>query len=168
MSAATPAIAALERLGIGYTLHHYEIDAPDGVAQHRGERVAYGTAAADALGIDPARMYKTLLFDLEGGAEKLALAVVPSSGTAAPKAIAAACDAKRATLADAAAVGRATGYVIGGVSPIGSRRPILTLIDESARFHTTIFVSAGQRGLSLELAPADLEQASSGRFAPIS
>ena len=167
MSAATPAVAALERLGIGYTLHHYEIDALDGVAQHRGERVAYGTAAASALGIDPSRMYKTLLFDLEGGAEKLALAVVPSSGTAAPKAIAAACDAKRATLAGAAAVARGTGYVIGGVSPIGSRRAILTLIDVSAQSHPTVFVSAGQRGLSLELAPADLQRATSGRFAPI-
>ena len=127
MSAATPAIVVLDRLGLRYTLHHYEIESLDNVAQHRGERVAYGTAAAEALGIDPARMYKTLLFDLDGGVEKMALAVVPSSGTAAQKAIAAACDAKRATLANSAAVSRATGYVIGGVSPIGSRRPIFTL-----------------------------------------
>ena len=124
--------------------------------------------SAEALGIDPARMYKTLLFDLDGGVEKMALAVVPSSGTAAQKAIAAACDAKRATLANSAAVSRATGYVIGGVSPIGSRRPIFTLIDASARSLPTMFVSAGQRGLSLELAPLDLERATSGRFAPIS
>ena len=167
MSAATPAIAVLERLGIDFTLHRYDIEEPDGRAQHRGERIAYGVAAAAALGIDPSRMYKSLLFELDGGSEKLVLAVVPSNAIAAPKAVASACDAKRATLAAAGAVGRATGYVIGGVSPVGSRRPIPTLIDASARSHATIFVSAGQRGLSLEIAPTDLERASAGHFAAI-
>ena len=167
MSAATPAIAVLERLALRYVLHQYEIEALDGVAAHRGERVAYGTAAAAALGVDPARMFKTLLVALEGGAEPFALAVLPSASSASIKAIASACRAKRATLADAAAVGRVTGYVIGGVSPLGTRRSLPVVVDASATEHATLLVSAGLRGLSLELAPNDLATAVGAHFAPI-
>jgi Cys-tRNA(Pro)/Cys-tRNA(Cys) deacylase len=170
---ATPAIASLVREGVAHTLHSYEISAPTGREAHRGAKVAYGTAAAAALGVDPARLFKTLVVALDGASvppgagPALGIAVLPSALNASMKAVAQALGAKRAALADAATVQRATGYVLGGVSPLGSRRALPTVIDSSAADHQTILVSAGQRGLSVELAPAELRRLSSATFEPI-
>ena len=182
---ATPALALLQREGVAHTVHSYEIEPPSGPEAHRGERVAYGTAAAAALGVDPARLFKTLVVTLDGaraapgapGAPgagvrlsagvSLGVAVLPSAASASMKLIAAALGAKRAALADAATVQRVTGYVVGGVSPLGSRRALPMVIDASATLHATILVSAGQRGLSIELAPADLQRLAAATVAPI-
>ena len=170
---STPAIAALLREGVTHTVHSYEIEAPSGPDAHRGAKVAYGTAAAAALGVDPARLFKTLVVTLEGATTapgagpSLGVAVLPSSSSASMKLIAHALGAKRAALADAATVQRVTGYVLGGVSPLGSRRVLPTVIDSSAADHASILVSAGQRGLSIELAPADLQRVAGATLAPI-
>ena len=151
-------------------LHEYELEPLSGVEQHRGERIAYGDAAAAALGISPERLYKTLVLAIEGAKEPrtlFALAVVPSSGELSEKAVAAALGAKRAALADAESVRRVTGYVPGGVSPLGSKRQLPLLLDDSANSHATIVVSAGQRGRSIELAPADLLRIGGGSMAPL-
>lgn len=170
MGAGTPATALLTQQHIPFTVHEYELEPLSGVEQHRGERVAYGDAAAAALGISPDRLYKTILLAIDGASDprtQFALAVVPSSGELSEKAVAAALQAKRAALADAESVHRVTGYVPGGVSPLGTKRPLPLLVDESARAHHTILVSAGQRGLSIELAPSDLLRAGNGIVVPI-
>lgn len=170
---ATPAIALLLRDGVAHTVHSYEIEAPSGPDAHRGAKVAYGTAAAAALGVDPARLFKTLVVTLEGAeiapgaGPSLGVVVLPSAFTASMKLVAQALGAKRAALADAATVQRVTGYVLGGVSPLGSRRALPTVIDFSATGHASILVSAGQRGLSIELAPADLQRLAGAALAPI-
>ena len=170
---ATPAIALLLRDGITHTVHSYEIEAPSGPDAHRGAKVAYGTAAAAALGVDPARLFKTLVVTLEGvnaapgAGPSLGVAVLPSASNASMKLVAQALGAKRAALADAATVQRVTGYVLGGVSPLGSRRALPTVIDTSAADHASILVSAGQRGLSIELSPADLQRVAGATLAPI-
>ena len=167
---ATPAIAALLRDGAAHTVHSYEIEAPSGPDAHRGAKIAYGTAAAAALGVDPARLFKTLVVTLEGASTApgagpaLGVAVLPS---ACATSFIEALGAKRAALADAATVQRVTGYVLGGVSPLGSRRALPTVIDSSASNHSSILVSAGQRGLSIELAPADLQRVTGATLAPI-
>ena len=114
---------------------------------------AYGTAGAVALGVDPDRMFKTLLADLDG---ELVCAVVPVSGSLDLKALAAVLGGKRAAMAEPARAERSTGYVVGGISPLGQRSPLRTVVDETAELHDTIHVSGGRRGLSVELAPADL------------
>jgi Cys-tRNA(Pro)/Cys-tRNA(Cys) deacylase len=170
---ATPAIAALLRDGAAHTVHSYEIEAPSGPDAHRGAKIAYGTAAAAALGVDPARLFKTLVVTLEGASTApgagpaLGVAVLPSGSSASMKLVAQALGAKRAALADAATVQRVTGYVLGGVSPLGSRRALPTVIDSSASNHPSILVSAGQRGLSIELAPAELQRVAGATLAPI-
>lgn len=140
----TPALVALHRAGVEVTAHAYE---------HDPRAQSYGQEAADVLGLDPARVFKTLMIDLDG---ELAVAVVPVSGTLDLKRAAAALGAKRAHLADAAAAQRATGYVLGGISPFGQKRAHRTVVDESALTHRTIFVSGGRRGLDLEVTPQDL------------
>ena len=170
MGAGTPATALLTQHGVPFTVHEYELEPLSGVEQHRGERISYGDAAAAALGISPDRLYKTLVLAIEGANEPrtlFALAVVPSSGELSEKAVAAALHAKRAALADAESVRRVTGYVPGGVSPLGSKRPLPLLLDDSASAHATIVVSAGQRGRSIELAPADLLRIGCGVMAPL-
>ena len=170
MGAGTPATALLTQLGVPYTLHEYELEPLSGRELHRGEQIAYGDAAAAALGISPDRLYKTLVLAIEGARESralFALAVVPSSGELSEKAVATALHAKRAALADAESVRRVTGYVPGGVSPLGSKRPLPLLLDEGASAQGSIVVSAGQRGRSIELAPADLLRAGGGVYAPI-
>ena len=170
---STPAIAALLREGVTHSVHRYEIEGPSGPEVHRGATVAYGSAAAAALGVDPARLFKTLVVTLEGvnaapgAGPSLGVAVLPSASSASMKLVAQALGAKRAVLADAATVQRVTGYVLGGVSPLGSRRPLPTVIDSSASSHESILVSAGQRGLSIELAPADLQRVAGATLAPI-
>ena len=170
MGAGTPATALLAANGVPFTLHEYELEPLSGVDQHRGERIAYGDAAAAALGISPDRLYKTLVLAIEGALEPrtlFALAVVPSSGELSEKAVAAALHAKRAALDDAESVRRVTGYVPGGVSPLGSKRPLPLLLDDGASAHATIVVSAGQRGRSIELSPADLLRIGGGVMAPL-
>ena len=167
---STPALALLVARGVPHTVYEYEIEAPSGPQAHRGARVSYGSAAAAALGVPPERLYKTLVIALEGGSAtpgELALAVLPSSAELSERAAAAALGAKRASLARTDAVQRATGSVPGGVSPIGTRRPMRTLIDESAAREEEILVSAGRRGLSVALAPQDLRTICAADFAPL-
>jgi Cys-tRNA(Pro)/Cys-tRNA(Cys) deacylase len=140
----TPATVALARAGIEFRLREY-------VHDPRAE--SYGLEAAQALGLDPARVFKTLMASVEG---RLAVAVVPVSGQLDLKALARALGAGKASMADVAVAERATGYVAGGISPVGQRRPHPTVLDSTALDHPTVFVSAGRRGLDLEIAPADL------------
>lgn len=155
MAARTPAIATLDRQRVTYTLHPYQVpaDAPD-----------YGRAVADALGLDPAQVFKTLIAEVDGA---LAVAVVPVTGELDPKALAAALGGKRAALADRAAAERATGYVRGGISPFGQRRRLPAVVDGSATGFDTVYVSAGRRGLQVALAPADLLRLTGATIAPV-
>ena len=125
---------------------------------HRYDRdpsaTSYGLEAAQALGVDPARVFKTLLVRLDPG--ELAVAVVPVSGSLDLKAVATALRAKKAAMADLAAAERSTGYVRGGISPLGQRTRLPTVIDDSAFAHQTVLVSGGRRGFDVELAPDDL------------
>jgi len=140
----TPATVALTSAGIDFTLHEYD---------HDPRAESFGDEAADALGLAPERVFKTLMTTIDG---RLTVAVVPVSGQLDLKALARAVGGSKAQMADKAAAERATGYVVGGISPVGQRRPHPTVVDESALTHQTIYVSAGRRGLDLELAPADL------------
>lgn len=140
----TPATLALTRAGIEHRLHAYE---------HDPRAESFGLEAADALGVDPARVLKTLMASVDG---RLVVGIVPVSGQLDLKALARAAGGSRAAMADLQAAERATGYVAGGISPIGQKRVHPTVLDESALLHETVFVSAGRRGLDLELSPADL------------
>jgi Cys-tRNA(Pro)/Cys-tRNA(Cys) deacylase len=140
----TPATVALARAGIEFRLHEYA---------HDPRAESYGLEAAEALELDPARVFKTLMATVDG---RLATAVVPVSGQLDLKALARALGASRATMADVVVAERATGYVAGGISPVGQRRPHPTVLDSTALDHSSVFVSAGRRGLDLEIAPADL------------
>ena len=140
----TPATLALDRAGIAHTLHAYD---------HDPRAESYGLEAAEALGVDPARVFKTLLASLDG---ELVVGIVPVSGRLDLKALARALGGRRALMAEVAAAERATGYVAGGISPIGQKRPHRTVLDASALDQPTILVSAGRRGLDLEISPADL------------
>jgi Cys-tRNA(Pro)/Cys-tRNA(Cys) deacylase len=122
--------------------------------RHDPSARSYGLEAAEALGLPAARVLKTLVVQLDGGA--LAVCCAPVDAEVDLKAVAAAAGAKRAVLAEAADAERATGYVVGGISPLGQRRQLATIVDASALGNETIFVSAGRRGLEIELAPADL------------
>jgi Cys-tRNA(Pro)/Cys-tRNA(Cys) deacylase len=140
----TPATVALARAGIEFRLHEYA---------HDPRAASYGLEAAEALGLDPARVFKTLMATVDG---RLAVAVVPVSGQLDLKALARALGAGRAAMAEVVVAERATGYVAGGISPVGQRRRHPTVLDSSALDHPSVFVSAGRRGLDLEIAPADL------------
>ena len=140
----TPATVALTRAGVGFTLHEYT---------HDPRAESFGLEAADALGLDPVRVFKTLMATVDG---RLAVAVVPVSGQLDLKALARALGGSKAAMADRSAAERATGYVAGGISPVGQKRLHPTVLDASALDHPTVFVSAGRRGLDLEIAPADL------------
>ncbi len=141
----TPATVALDRAGVDYTLRPYEHD-PRSPS-------SYGLEAAAALGDDPARVFKTLLASLDG---RLVVGIVPVSGQLDLKALARALGGRKAVMADVTAAERATGYVAGGISPVGQKRPHETVVDATALDHATILVSGGRRGLDLEIAPADL------------
>ncbi len=125
---------------------------------------SYGLEAAQALGVPPDRVFKTLLVDTGAG---LAVGIVPVDRQLDLKAVAAALGAKKVSMADPAAAERSTGYVVGGISPIGQKRPLPTIVDTSALEHETVFVSGGRRGLDLELAAADLVRITSARTATI-
>lgn len=155
---STPATVALTQAGIDFTLHAYD------AAARRDQATSYGEEAADALGLDPRRVFKTLIVAVDG---RLAVAVVPVSGKLDLKAVARALGGSKAAMAEVAAAERATGYVAGGISPIGQRRPHPTVVDESALAHPTVYVSAGRRGLELEIAPADLVAVTGATTAPV-
>lgn len=156
--AATPALEALDLAGVAYTLHPY---------QHDPTNTAFGIEAAEALGIDPLRIFKTLVVDVGVTRAELAVAVVPVAGQLDLKHFAAALGVKKAVMADPALVTRTTGYVLGGVSPLGQKTALATLIDETAQLWDTVHVSAGRRGLQVELAPSDLAGVLGARFADI-
>jgi Cys-tRNA(Pro)/Cys-tRNA(Cys) deacylase len=139
---------------VEHRLHGYE----------HGGGAAYGPEAAEVLGLDPARVFKTLVADVDG---TLTVGVVPVSAMLDLKALAAAVGGKRAKMAEVAAAERATGYVAGGISPLGQRKRLPTVLDASAEGLPTMFCSAGRRGLEVELAPQDLARLTGARFAPI-
>ncbi|MFI1936782.1 Cys-tRNA(Pro) deacylase [Streptomyces purpureus] len=151
----TPATVALAAAGVGFTVHAYE---------HDPASASYGEEAAEALGVSPDRVFKTLVADVDG---ELTVAVVPVAGQLDLKALASAVGGKRAAMADPAAAERTTGYVRGGISPLGQRKRLRTVLDASASGHETICVSAGRRGLEVELTPADLAALTSAVLAPI-
>jgi Cys-tRNA(Pro)/Cys-tRNA(Cys) deacylase len=148
----TPALAALAAAGTAHVVHEYEAPEPAG-ARDRDARPHYGLDAAAALGVDPARIFKTLVASVDG---RLVVGVVPVSGELDLKALAEAAGGRRAELAEPEAAQRATGSVVGGISPLGHRRPMPVYVDAGAAAFATIFVSGGRRGLQVELAPADL------------
>lgn len=149
MSGGTPATVLLAAQGVPHTVHAYEVDPAAG---------SYGEAAAAALGVEPERMLKTLLAEVASadGQRRLVCAVVPVSGSLDLKALALAAGGRRGAMAEPAAAQRSSGYVVGGISPLGQRTRLLTVVDETAELFETVLVSAGRRGLSVELAPADL------------
>ncbi len=140
----TPATVALHRAGIPFTEHAYE---------HDPGAASYGLEAASRLGLDPACVLKTLCATVDG---RLVVGIVPVAAQLDLKAIAAAVGGKRASMADPATAERATGYVVGGISPVGQRRPHPTVLDATALSFGTVYVSGGRRGFDLGLAPADL------------
>lgn len=146
----TPAIVAAEKAGVAFSVHEYE---------HDPKAPSYGLEAADELGVDPARVFKTLVADVDGA---YTVAIVPVEAELDLKAL-----GKRAAMAKPADAERITGYVTGGISPLGQRRRLATVLDESALEHATIHVSAGRRGLEIELAPADLLTLTGGEVRPI-
>lgn len=142
----TPAIVAAERAGVSFTVHEYVHDA---------KAASYGLEAAENLGVDPERVFKTLVADVDG---TLTVAIVPVATQLDLKAL-----GKRATMADPKLAERTTGYVAGGISPLGQRKRLPTVLDDSALGFATIHVSAGRRGLEIELAPSDLLALTGGR-----
>lgn len=151
----TPAVKAAEKAGAVFKLHEYE----------HAAGAAFGVEAAEAMGVEPERVFKTLVASVDGVG--LVVGVVPVAGSLDLKALAAAVGGKKAAMADAAEAERATGYVLGGISPLGQKRRLRTVVDDSAQSFETVFVSAGRRGLEIELAPADLLSLTGGRLAPI-
>jgi Cys-tRNA(Pro)/Cys-tRNA(Cys) deacylase len=151
----TPATVALTRAKVAHTVHEYD---------HDPAADSYGLEAATLLGHDPRRVFKTLLASVDGA---LHVAVVPVAGSLDLKGLAAAVGGKRAAMADPVLAERTTGYVRGGISPLGQRKRLPTVLDETALAHPTIFVSAGRRGLEVELAPRALAELTAARIAPI-
>jgi Cys-tRNA(Pro)/Cys-tRNA(Cys) deacylase len=155
VAAPTPAVATLIRAGISHRVHTYEHDAAAS---------SFGQEAADALGVEPPRVFKTLVAST-GSA--LVVAVVPVDAQLDLKALAAVVGAKRADMADPAIAERMTGYVVGGISPVGQKRKLRTVVDASASAWDTMFVSGGRRGLEIELRPGDLVVVTAGTLASI-
>lgn len=155
MATGTPATALLTKAKVAFTLHPYD---------HDPRAEAFGEEAAAALGVAPERIFKTLIASVEG---KLVCGVVPVANRLDLKGLAAVVGAKRAEMADPAAAARATGYVVGGISPLGQKSRLRVVVDSSAEQFETVFVSAGKRGLQVELGPADLVRLTSATLAPI-
>ncbi|MET3451800.1 MULTISPECIES: Cys-tRNA(Pro) deacylase [Curtobacterium] len=154
-SPSTPATAALERAGVPYTPHVYE---------HHETATNFGEEAAAALGLREEQVFKTLVVSVDGA---LAVAIVPVANRLDLKAIAAAVGGKKATLADPALAEKRTGYVVGGISPVGQKTKLRTVVDESALSYPSIFVSGGRRGFDIEVAPADLVRVTEATAAAI-
>jgi Cys-tRNA(Pro)/Cys-tRNA(Cys) deacylase len=151
----TPAVTQAARAGVAYELHRYD---------HDPDAPSYGREAAEALDVEPDRVFKTLVAEVDG---RPVIAVVPVSGEVDLKALAALLGGRRAQMSHPAEAERATGYIVGGISPIGQKRRLPTVLDASAEAWSTVYVSAGRRGLELELAAADLAKLTGGRFAAI-
>ncbi len=155
-SAPTPAIAALVRAKVPHTVHTFHHDAA---------ATAFGDEAVAALGVAAERVFKTLIAQVDGG--RLVVGVLPVAHQLQLKALAAAVGGKRAAMAAVADAERSSGYVHGGISPLGQRTRLDTVVDSSARDCATIFVSAGRRGLQVELSPDDLVHVARASYAPI-
>jgi Cys-tRNA(Pro)/Cys-tRNA(Cys) deacylase len=152
----TPAVIVAERAGIAFVLREYT---------HDPGAASYGLEAAEKLGVEPARVFKTLVAKLDG--QRLVVAIVPVDKSLELKALAAALGGKRTAMAEVGEAERATGYVAGGISPLGQRKRLPTVLDESALLWERIHVSAGRRGLEIELSPGDLLWLCRGTTAPI-
>jgi Cys-tRNA(Pro)/Cys-tRNA(Cys) deacylase len=155
VSSGTPATVALTQAGVTFTVHAYE---------HDPAAPSYGLEAAHVLGVAPERVFKTLLAEVDG---RLTVAVVPVSGQLDLKALATATGGKRASMADPKDAERATGYVVGGISPLGGRKRLPTVVDATASTFPTMYVSAGRRGLDVELAAEDLVRLTGALLAAI-
>lgn len=153
--AGTPATVALTRAGIAFTSHVYD---------HDPRATSFGEEAAAALGLTVDEVFKTLMASVDG---RPVIGIVPVAGTLDLKAIAAAAGGRRAEMSDPATAQRLTGYVIGGISPIGQKKALPTFLDESARGLPTVYVSGGRRGFDIGVAPADLLAITNGSYAPI-
>jgi Cys-tRNA(Pro)/Cys-tRNA(Cys) deacylase len=151
----TPATVLLARLGLAHTVHGYE---------HDPRSSSYGLEAAEALGVPAGQVFKTLIAEVDGA---LTVAVVPVDRQLDLKALAAAAGGKRAKMAEVSAAERATGYVAGGISPLGQRQRLPVIIDATAAQFATVFCSAGRRGLEIEIVPADLVKAAGAKVAAI-
>ena len=151
----TPAIDRARQAKITYTVHEY---------QHDPAAKSYGEEAAEKMGVDPGRVFKTLV---AGSGREMVVAVVPVMHQLDLKLLAKAVGVKKIGMADVKEVERTTGYVVGGVSPLGQKKRLPTVIDASAEGHETLFVSAGRRGLEIELAPADLARLTNATFADL-
>jgi len=154
--AGTPALVALQREGVAHTVHAYD---------HDPGAESYGMEAAEALGLDPATVFKTLLAEVDGSP---VVAIVPVTGQLDLKALAAARGGKRARMLDPSVAERLTGYVVGGISPLGQRTSSPTVLDASALGQPVVYVSGGRRGLDIGIAPEDLVRVTAAQVAPIS
>ncbi len=143
----TPAVTVLAKADVDHALHDYDASPVE---------VGFGLDAAQKLGLDPARVFKTLVLELDKDPARLGVVVAPATGEVDLRAAAGALGAKRAALADVTRAERTTGYVHGGISPFGQRRRLPTVLDASAQAFATIYVSGGRRGLEIEVAPGDL------------
>ncbi|MEG3639654.1 Cys-tRNA(Pro) deacylase [Magnetococcus sp. PR-3] len=152
----TPAINALKKAKVPHTVHSYE---------HDPKAESYGEEAAQKMGVEPQRVFKTLAAELDG--KKLVVGVVPVAGTLDLKALAKALGGKKAAMAEVARAERETGYLAGGISPLGQKKRLPMVLDDTALDYDTICISAGRRGLEVELAPADLVKITGARTAPI-
>ncbi len=153
--AVTPAVVALESAGIAYTIHEYE---------HGEDLRDFGREAAVALGLDHDQVFKTLVVVAD---DELVVAVVPVSCQLSMKRVAAAVGAKKAVMCEPARAERSSGYIIGGISPIGQRRRLRTVVDESAELFDVVYVSGGRRGMDIGLAPSDMVNVLDAVVAPI-
>ena len=156
----TPALAVLAKQGIPYSVHAYEHGTRAGDSRHDN----YGLEASEALGVPPERVFKTLVAAVDGS---LTVGVVPVASRLDLKALAAAAGGRKAVMAEPADAERATGYVVGGISPLGQRKQLPVVIDAAALEFGTIYCSAGRRGLQIEIAPGDLVRAADALVAPI-
>ena len=152
----TPAINAVKKAKVTYKIHEYA---------HDSASPSYGLEAAEKLAVDENRVFKTLVVSLDNG--ELAVAIIPVSTTLSMKLIAKSLNAKKAVMADKTDVERSTGYILGGVSPIGQKKRLKTVIDSTAKDFASIYVSAGRRGLEIELRANDLSTLINGKFAEI-
>lgn len=152
----TPGINAARKARVPHTIHEYD---------HDPASESYGTEAAEKTGANPQQVFKTLVVTIDG--KELAVGIIPVTGMLSMKLIARAAGGKKATMADPQEVQRSTGYVLGGVSPLGQKKRLKTFLDNSAELFDTIYVSAGRRGLEIELSPQDVVKLTGGRLAPL-